>query len=50
MRVNSEYISVGGNRQPAAADWDVVSGMVAYGADRNIALWSPLVIPTHPMF
>jgi elongator complex protein 2 len=39
----SEYISVGGNRHPAAADWDVQSGILAYGADNNVALWDPLV-------
>ncbi|KAL4999006.1 6-phosphofructo-2-kinase-domain-containing protein [Aspergillus recurvatus] len=38
----SEYISVGGNRHPAAADWDVQSGILAYGADNNVALWDPL--------
>ncbi|RDW83971.1 Elongator subunit ELP2 [Aspergillus mulundensis] len=38
----SEYISVGGNRHPAAADWDVQTGILAYGADNNVALWDPL--------
>ncbi|KAL4976178.1 6-phosphofructo-2-kinase-domain-containing protein [Aspergillus desertorum] len=33
---------VGGNRHPAAADWDVHSGILAYGADNNVALWDPL--------
>ena len=45
MRVNNEYISVGGNQHPAAADWDAASGLLAYGAGRNIALWLPLVYP-----
>ncbi|KAJ5570337.1 Elongator complex protein 2 [Penicillium hispanicum] len=40
--VTTEYISVGGNRHPAAADWDVHSGVLAYGADNNVALWEPL--------
>ncbi|KAL2862988.1 6-phosphofructo-2-kinase-domain-containing protein [Aspergillus lucknowensis] len=42
VRVTAEYISVGGNRHPAAADWDVQSGILAYGADNNVALWDPL--------
>lgn len=41
--VSTEYISVGGNRHPGAADWDVESGVLAYGADNNVALWEPLV-------
>ncbi|KAL6231446.1 hypothetical protein BDW75DRAFT_43417 [Aspergillus navahoensis] len=42
VSLTSEYISVGGNRHPAAADWDVQSGILAYGADNNVALWNPL--------
>ena len=41
--VTTEYISVGGNRHPGAADWDVQSGVLAFGADNNVALWEPLV-------
>lgn len=41
--VATSYISVGGNRHPGAADWDVQSGVLAYGADNNVALWEPLV-------
>jgi hypothetical protein len=41
--VTVDYISVGGNRHPAAADWDRSSGILAFGADNNIALWDPLV-------
>lgn len=41
--VSTEYISVGGNRHPGAADWDVQTGVLAYGADNNVALWKPLV-------
>jgi elongator complex protein 2 len=41
--VKLDYISVGGNRHPAAADWDRKSGVLAFGADNNIALWNPLV-------
>ncbi|KAJ5083266.1 Elongator complex protein 2 [Penicillium angulare] len=40
--VSSKYISVGGNRHPEAADWDVQSGILAFGADNNVALWDPL--------
>lgn len=43
VSITTEYISVGGNRHPAAADWDVQSGILAYGADNNVALWDPLV-------
>lgn len=41
--VTTDYISVGGNRHPGAADWDVSSGVLAFGADNNVALWEPLV-------
>ncbi|KAI9741872.1 MAG: hypothetical protein M1834_000260 [Cirrosporium novae-zelandiae] len=42
VSVASEYISIGGNRNPAAADWDADSGLLAFGADKNVALWNPL--------
>ncbi|KAL8674605.1 MAG: hypothetical protein Q9168_000980 [Polycauliona sp. 1 TL-2023] len=38
----TEYIAAGGNRHPAAADWDTVTGLLAYGSDINVALWRPL--------
>lgn len=42
--INVEYISVGGNVCSNAADWDAGgSGLLAFGADINIALWKPLV-------
>ncbi len=41
--VKSNYIAAGANRHPAAADWDCVSGLIAFGADLNIAIWKPLV-------
>ncbi|RAQ46776.1 RNA polymerase II Elongator subunit [Aspergillus flavus] len=41
VSITSEYISVGGNRHPAAADWDIQSGVLAFGADNNVALWYP---------
>jgi len=44
----SEYIAAGGNRHPAAADWDRETGLLAYGTDRNIALWEPAVSLINP--
>ncbi|KAF2621133.1 WD40 repeat-like protein [Macroventuria anomochaeta] len=42
MNISPEFVSVGGNRNPAAADWDVNgSGVLAFGADNCIALWDP---------
>ncbi|KZM18505.1 Elongator subunit elp2 [Ascochyta rabiei] len=42
MNITSEFVSIGGNRNPAAADWDVYgSGILAFGADNCIALWHP---------
>ena len=38
------YLAAGANRHPAPADWDTNSGILAYGSDRNIALWKPLVV------
>lgn len=44
MNIVGEFISIGGNRNPAAADWDTEgSGYLAFGADNSIALWDPLV-------
>jgi elongator complex protein 2 len=43
VSVTTEYISVGGNRHPGAADWDRLSGVLAYAADNNVALWVPTV-------
>lgn len=34
-----EYVAAGGNRHPSAADW--ASGLLAFGAGSNIALWNP---------
>lgn len=42
--IKLDYISAGGNRNPSAADWDTASGLLAYAAERNIALWWPLVL------
>ncbi|RPB00114.1 WD40 repeat-like protein [Choiromyces venosus 120613-1] len=39
--VSCSYISIGGNRNPAAADWSP-SGLLAFGAGRCISLWNPL--------
>lgn len=41
-QMRTEYLAAGGNRHPSAADWDT-SGLLAFGADRNIALWRPQV-------
>lgn len=46
-KIQSEYLAAGGNRHPSAADWDAASGLLAYATDRNIALWSPLVLELH---
>ena len=37
MEVKLEYVSVGCNRTPHSVDW-APSGLLAYGADRSIAL------------
>ena len=37
-----EYLSVGANRHTAVADWSD-DGVVAFGADSNIAVWQPHV-------
>lgn len=39
--VTTEYIGIGGNRHSAAADWSSHNGILAFGADHNIALWRP---------
>ncbi|KAI1404543.1 WD40 repeat-like protein [Hypoxylon fuscum] len=39
-RVGIEYLSAGANRHTAVADWGE-DGIVAFGADSNIALWRP---------
>ncbi|RFU32200.1 hypothetical protein B7463_g4097, partial [Scytalidium lignicola] len=39
--VRTEYLAAGGNRHPSASDWDVESGVLAYGTDRNVAVWRP---------
>lgn len=46
VSITTDYISAGGNRHPAAADWDVQSGVLAFGADQNVALWDPRVCAT----
>ena len=45
--VTTEYVSVGGNRHSAAADWSTRAGILAFGADHNVALWRPLKEDTH---
>ncbi|ROT39177.1 elongator complex protein [Sodiomyces alkalinus F11] len=39
-QVLAEYLSTGANRHTAVADWSQ-SGALAFGADSNIAVWSP---------
>lgn len=46
VAITTDYISAGGNRHPGAADWDVETGVLAFGADNNVALWDPLVSST----
>lgn len=41
VEVTSELLASGGNRHPAAADWDPRTGLLAYGSSCNIALWRP---------
>ncbi|PGG97870.1 elongator complex protein 2 [Blastomyces parvus] len=41
LTARTEYISVGGNRHSSAADWDENTGILAFGADNNVALWDP---------
>ena len=43
IKAESSYLAAGANRHPAAADWDVLSGLLAFGADRNVAIWRPQV-------
>lgn len=38
--VSVEYLAAGANRQAAGADWSR-RGLVAFGADVNVALWRP---------
>jgi hypothetical protein len=38
--VSLEYLSAGANRQTAVADWSK-GGLLAFGADINVALWRP---------
>ncbi|RDW89310.1 WD40 repeat-like protein [Coleophoma cylindrospora] len=40
MAHSLEYLAAGANRHPSAADWND-EGVLAYGADRNVALWNP---------
>ncbi|KAK8151136.1 elongator protein 2 [Phyllosticta citrichinensis] len=43
VKTTTNFIAAGGNRNPSAADWDPNgSGLLAYGAGNNLALWNPL--------
>lgn len=51
MDISANFFSIGGNRNPAAADWDVEGlRLLAFGADNCIALWDPLVCVTNALF
>ena len=39
---STRYLSTGANRQTSIADWSN-DGLVAFGADVNVALWEPAV-------
>lgn len=41
--MQTQFISVGGNRHPHAADWNEHQKIVAFGANRAIAIWDPVV-------
>ncbi|KAH7380519.1 WD40-repeat-containing domain protein [Phaeosphaeria sp. MPI-PUGE-AT-0046c] len=42
MPISTAFISTGGNRNPAAADWDEGGlQLLAFGADTSIAIWDP---------
>jgi hypothetical protein len=44
MDISPTFVSIGGNRNPAAADWDDGGlQMLAFGADNSIVLWDPQV-------
>jgi hypothetical protein len=47
IQIETEYLAAGGNRHPSAADWDI-SGLLAFGANRNVALWRPQVSSSLP--
>lgn len=43
VKAECGYLAAGANRHPSAADWDLLSGLLAFGADRNVAIWRPQV-------
>lgn len=42
LQATAEYLSTGANRHTAVADWSQ-SGVLAFGANSNICLWTPSV-------
>ena len=42
IELSVEYLATGANKHPATADWDE-QGVLAFGTDRNLALWRPKV-------
>lgn len=43
LRASPAFMAIGANRNPAAADWDVASGLLAFGAGDAVAVWDPAV-------
>lgn len=39
--LKTEFVAIGGNRRPDAADYNAESGTVAFGAERTVAIWKP---------
>ncbi|KAF3935736.1 hypothetical protein ABW19_dt0209219 [Dactylella cylindrospora] len=40
-RITQRFIAIGANRIPCASDWDINSGLIAYGAGNMVAIWRP---------
>ncbi|EPS41870.1 hypothetical protein H072_4186 [Dactylellina haptotyla CBS 200.50] len=45
-RITQRFVAIGANRIPNASDWDIKSGLIAYGAGNAVALWRPDETPT----
>ncbi|KAG0186400.1 Elongator subunit elp2 [Apophysomyces sp. BC1034] len=48
-KISTEFIAIGANRTTHAAAWGV-SGLVAYGADKLVALYNPLDVNSRGVF
>ena len=42
--VKVAHVAAGGNGHPSAADYDPDSSLLAFGCDRNVALWDSAVL------